>query len=159
MLDVAALGARISAGWITASGALEALSGGPRADAAAGAVLLCAAAFAVGLAARLSGAVLAAAILATATLAAVPAPAAVLPAGTAAPWWIALAALCLLGAVLPGRLSADALLARRRRRRRHRMRGSASAGGERARTARRPEEAPPLPYPGVGAALKRPSRI
>ncbi|MDT0303636.1 histidine kinase [Streptomonospora wellingtoniae] len=140
---------------------LGALTGGPHPDLAAGAVLACAAAFAVGLAARPAGLVLAAAApLAALRVPGPPAGPGVLgaagPEGASAPWWIVLAAVCLLGALTPGRISLDALLARRRQRR---LRGGAGADPDDERIGRRPEEAPPLPYPGARVESPRPSRI
>ncbi|GAA1783070.1 hypothetical protein [Streptomonospora arabica] len=172
LLGAAALRGRIAAAWIAAAWAWEALAGGPRTDLAAGAVLACAAAFAAGLAARPAGLVLAAAApLAQLRMAQPPAgpgiphaagpegaSAALLPSATAAPWWIALAAVCLLGALTPGRISLDALLTRRRGRRRT-LRSGANAVFEDERIGRRPEEAPPLPYPGGRVESTRPSRI
>ncbi|WP_157036336.1 hypothetical protein [Streptomonospora alba] len=166
VLDAAALGGRLAAGWIAASWAWEALGNGTRADLAAGAVLVCAAAFAAGLASRPAGAALAAAVLlsvsAPGALAAVgleAEPTALTAAGASTPWRVALGAVCLLGALLPGRLSVDALLVRRRGRRRSARRGEHGAGADRTRIGRRPEEAPPLPYPGGRDRFTRPSRI
>ncbi|QBI55281.1 hypothetical protein [Streptomonospora litoralis] len=161
VLDLAALSGRLAAAWITAGWALDALAGGTRSDLLAGTVLAGAAAFAAGLAAPLSGTALAAAAalaaLGPVPLGAAPAPGPV-PASDA-PWWIALSAVCLLGALAPGRLCADALILHRRRVGRVGARDPEGARNRQMRIGRRPEEAPPLPYPGGRAALGRPSRI
>ncbi|WP_461003956.1 hypothetical protein, partial [Streptomonospora sediminis] len=173
VLDAAALGGRIAAGWIVSAPAWAALDGGPDTALLAGAVLACGAAFAAGLATRVSGVLLlAAAVPLDALVPGLPelpglpavgaagVPAAQASAsGGAAPWWVALAAVCLLGELLPGRLSADALLAKLRTRARGRRIGALRDRTGRQGTRRRPEEAPPLPYPGGKAALTRPSRI
>nr|WP_218903304.1 histidine kinase [Streptomonospora nanhaiensis] len=157
MYDGAALAGRIAAGWIVAEHAWGALPGWWGADAGPSplgwAVAACAAAFAAGVAPRVSGAVLAA----VAVSALGPPVAAAQAGGADGPWWVAAAALCVLGAVRPGRLA----LGRHLRRRGPAARGfgparRAETGGQ--RSGRRPDEAPPLPYPGGRAAFRRPSR-
>ncbi|MDA0566124.1 histidine kinase [Streptomonospora sp. S1-112] len=157
LYDVAALAGRIAAAWIVAEYAWGALPGWWGAGAGPSplgwAVVGCAAAFAAGAAPRVSGAVLAA----VAVSALGPPVAAAGAGGAAGPWWVAAAALCVLGAVRPGRLALGV---------RPRRRGRAGRGPEGARTGatgarrsgRRPDEAPPLPYPGGRAAFGRPSR-
>ncbi|MFW5417037.1 histidine kinase [Nocardiopsis sp. CNT-189] len=165
LYDAAVLAVRAGAAWVFAGHAAGRPLSWPSSPGAALAWLELAGAalLAAGVAVPVCGAVLAA--LAGA---AVPAAAgawpegaalASLPAGAPPALPALLAAACLLAAVAPGRLCADRVL------RRPAAAGTAGARdatkipfGDRDGTLRRPEEAPPLPYPEGRAAVRRPSR-
>ncbi|MFC3999148.1 histidine kinase [Nocardiopsis sediminis] len=163
LYDLAALAVRLGVGWLFTEHAWRILRGGAPAPPAAGPVTpevwACAeaagaAAFALGFFGPAAGALLAFMALGGAGPAAADAPAA-LTGGSPALLAVVVAA-CLAAAVRPGRLALDRVVPHRR----------PAARGERARirvperadtSPRRPEEAPPLPYPEGRAAFERPS--
>ncbi|MDA2808299.1 histidine kinase [Nocardiopsis suaedae] len=168
--DAAVLAMRLGAAWVVAEHAVRRLTEGPPGGTGAALAqveLACAAMLAVGLGLPVSGGLTA--LLAAAGAGAVWTGRTGLPGvpadAEAAPLAL-LAAACLLAAVAPGRYALDRL-ARRGARRVRRTRGAppgrahARAGGTGTSfpsRARRPEEAPPLPYPERRAATTRPSR-
>ncbi|MBB5435404.1 histidine kinase [Nocardiopsis composta] len=165
LYDAAVLAVRAGAAWVFAGHAVGRPLSWPTSPGAvlawlelAGAALL-----AAGVAAPVCGAVLAglAAAAVPAAAGAWPAGAelAALPSGASPASLALLGAACLLAAVAPGRLCTDRAL------RRSAAAGTAGGsratkirGGDREGSARRPEEAPPLPYPEGRAAVRRPSR-
>ncbi|WP_017594336.1 hypothetical protein [Nocardiopsis potens] len=165
LYDAAVLAVRAGAAWVFAGHAVGRPLSWPVSPGAAlawielaGAVLL-----AAGVAVPVCGAVLAALAAAAVPAAAGAWPdgaaAAALPAGASPAPLALLGAACLLAAVAPGRFCAD------RAARRSAAAGTAGAphatkipSGDRDGPLRRPEEAPPLPYPEGRAAVRRPSR-
>ncbi|WP_017627240.1 hypothetical protein [Nocardiopsis chromatogenes] len=162
--DAAVLAMRLGAAWVVAEHAVRGLTDGPPGGAGAALAqveLACAAMLAAGLGLPVSGGLTA--LLAAAGAGAVWAGRTGLPGvpdDLGAAQLALLAAACLLAAVAPGRYALDRLARRGARR----MRGAPSEraharpGGTFPNRARRPEEAPPLPYPERRAATTRPSR-
>ncbi|WP_017558531.1 hypothetical protein [Nocardiopsis baichengensis] len=160
--DAGVLAVRAGAAWVLAEQAVRRLSLGPpggAGEALAYVELACAAMLAAGMALPVSGGLPAA--LSAAGAGAVWAGRTDLPgvpADATAAQLALLAAACLLPVLVPGRYGLDRL-ARRGAGRVRRVRGAPAARGiGRPGCARRPEEAPPLPYPEGRAAASRPSR-
>ncbi|MFC4561182.1 histidine kinase [Nocardiopsis mangrovi] len=160
LYDAAALAVRLGVGWLFTEHAWRTLRGGapgpPAADVLPPDTVACAeaaaaAAFALGFLGPAAGA-----LLAVLALGGGPAAAEALTGGSTAALAV-VAAACLAAALRPGRLALDRMVWRRRAAaRRGRARGRVA---ERPDTSpRRPEEAPPLPYPEGRAAFGRPSR-
>ncbi|MDA2811957.1 histidine kinase [Nocardiopsis sp. RSe5-2] len=165
--DAAVLALRLGAAWVVAEHALRRLAEGPpdgAGEAAAQVELACAAMLAAGLGLPIAGGLTA--LLAAAGAGAVWAGRTDLPGvpdDAGAAQLALLSAACLLAAVTPGRYALDRLARRGARRVRgapsERARARAGGpGGSFPSRARRPEEAPPLPYPEGRAATTRPSR-